>query len=235
LTAVSACSRTNRACLPASPNAENRRWMMRLFHELFARHAVEPVEHYPETSLAGESQERGPAGPRTRPLVLLTQGSLYRRLTSARILAPAEGIELSKARRILRRDDILTWRTTRGPRRVDVVSAASMMTFWIHRLSGRTRHGFHDSQGVYRPGHVTLPTPWHRRRDDKVHYPTSDMVRFLSSEEPLLANVQTWLLRRPEEREHVLANLPACREGGARLPAVRHADRGPTSITSIQI
>jgi len=30
---------------------ENRRTMMRLFHELFAKHTVEPVEHYPQMLL----------------------------------------------------------------------------------------------------------------------------------------------------------------------------------------
>ena len=30
---------------------ENRKMMMRLFPELFARHAVQPVEHYPDILL----------------------------------------------------------------------------------------------------------------------------------------------------------------------------------------
>jgi uncharacterized circularly permuted ATP-grasp superfamily protein len=34
------------------------------------------------------------------------------------------------------------------------------------------------------------------------------MVRFYLSEEPLVANVRTWVLRRPEDRAYALANLP---------------------------
>jgi len=35
-----------------------------------------------------------------------------------------------------------------------------------------------------------------------------DMVRFYLGEEPLLANVPTWVLRRPDDLAHVLAHLP---------------------------
>ena len=45
--------------------------------------------------------------------------------------------------------------------------------------------------------------------DDKSIYPyVPDMVRFYLSEEPLVANVRTWVLRRPEDRAYALANLP---------------------------
>jgi uncharacterized circularly permuted ATP-grasp superfamily protein len=33
-------------------------------------------------------------------------------------------------------------------------------------------------------------------------------VRFYLNEEPMLANVETWMLRRPDHLEYVLANLP---------------------------
>jgi len=45
--------------------------------------------------------------------------------------------------------------------------------------------------------------------DDKSIYPyVPDMVRFYLGEEPLLANVPTWVLRRPDDLAHVLAHLP---------------------------
>jgi uncharacterized circularly permuted ATP-grasp superfamily protein len=34
------------------------------------------------------------------------------------------------------------------------------------------------------------------------------MIRFYLAEEPLLANVPTWILRKPEDRDYVLAHLP---------------------------
>ncbi len=45
--------------------------------------------------------------------------------------------------------------------------------------------------------------------DDKSIYPyVPDMIRFYLSEDPLVANVRTWILRRPEDRSYVLAHLP---------------------------
>jgi len=45
--------------------------------------------------------------------------------------------------------------------------------------------------------------------DDKSIYPyVPDMVRFYLAEEPILNNVPTFMLYRPQERDHVLAHLP---------------------------
>ena len=35
-----------------------------------------------------------------------------------------------------------------------------------------------------------------------------EMIRFYLGEEPLIANVPTWILRREDDRDYVLANLP---------------------------
>src|SRR4030095_12522390 len=44
--------------------------------------------------------------------------------------------------------------------------------------------------------------------DDKSIYPyVPDMVRFYLGEEPLLANVPTWVLRRPQDLEYTLEHL----------------------------
>jgi uncharacterized circularly permuted ATP-grasp superfamily protein len=44
--------------------------------------------------------------------------------------------------------------------------------------------------------------------DDKSIYPfVPEMIRFYLGEEPILNNVPTWMLYKPEDREHVLARL----------------------------
>jgi uncharacterized circularly permuted ATP-grasp superfamily protein len=45
--------------------------------------------------------------------------------------------------------------------------------------------------------------------DDKSVYPyVPDMIRFYLGEEPIIGNIPTWILRRPDELAHVLAHLP---------------------------
>ena len=45
--------------------------------------------------------------------------------------------------------------------------------------------------------------------DDKSIYPyVPDMIRFYLSEEPILQNVPTWLLRNPDDLKYVLDHLP---------------------------
>jgi len=62
---------------------------------------------------------------------------------------------------------------------------------------------------AYRAGRVTLANAIGTGvADDKSIYPyVPDMVRFYLAEEPILNNVPTFMLYRPQEREHVLANL----------------------------
>jgi uncharacterized circularly permuted ATP-grasp superfamily protein len=63
---------------------------------------------------------------------------------------------------------------------------------------------------AYRAGRVTIANAVGTGiADDKSIYPyVPDMVRFYLGEEPLLSNVPTWVLRRPDDLAHVLAHLP---------------------------
>jgi uncharacterized circularly permuted ATP-grasp superfamily protein len=63
---------------------------------------------------------------------------------------------------------------------------------------------------AYRAGRVTIANAIGTGiADDKSIYPyVPDMIRFYLGEEPTLANVPTWVLRRPEDLAHVLAHLP---------------------------
>ena len=62
---------------------------------------------------------------------------------------------------------------------------------------------------AYRAGHVTICNAIGTGiADDKSVYPhVPDMIRFYLGEEPIIGNVPTWILRRPEDRAHVLAHL----------------------------
>jgi uncharacterized circularly permuted ATP-grasp superfamily protein len=101
-------------------------------------------------------------------------------------------------------------RTTRGPERVDVVYRRLDDDF-LDPLSFRpdSTLGVPGLLTAYRAGHVTIANAIGTGiADDKSIYPyVPDMVRFYLDEEPLLANVPTWVLRRAAERDYVLANL----------------------------
>ena len=63
---------------------------------------------------------------------------------------------------------------------------------------------------AYREGNVTLANAIGTGvADDKSTYIyVPEMVRFYLGEEPILQNVPTWELRKPEDLEYVLAHLP---------------------------
>jgi uncharacterized circularly permuted ATP-grasp superfamily protein len=63
---------------------------------------------------------------------------------------------------------------------------------------------------AYRAGHVTIANAIGTGvADDKSIYPyVPEMVRFYLSEEPLVPNVRTWVLRRPDDLAYVLDHLP---------------------------
>ncbi len=188
---------------------ENRKMMMRLFPELFARHSIEPVEHYPDVLLEN-LKSVAPAGVTDPTVVLLTPGAYNSAYFEHAFLAQQMGIELVEGQDLFVRDDVLYMRTTRGPQRVDVVYRRVDDDF-LDPLSFRpdSTLGVAGLLTVYRAGHVTIANAIGTGvADDKSIYPyVPDMVRFYLSEEPLVANVPTWLLRKPEDRAYALDHL----------------------------
>ena len=188
---------------------ENRKMMMRLFPELFARDAIEPVEHYPDV-LHENLKSVAPVGVTDPTVVLLTPGAYNSAYFEHAFLAQQMGIELVEGQDLFVRDAVLYMRTTRGPERVDVVYRRLDDDF-LDPLSFRpdSTLGVPGLLTAYRAGHVTIANAIGTGiADDKSVYPyVPDMVRFYLDEEPLLANVPTWVLRREAEREYVLANL----------------------------
>jgi uncharacterized circularly permuted ATP-grasp superfamily protein len=188
---------------------ENRKMMMRLFPELFARDAIEPVEHYPDV-LHENLKSVAPVGVTDPTVVLLTPGAYHSAYFEHAFLAQQMGIELVEGQDLFVRDAVLYMRTTRGPERVDVVYRRLDDDF-LDPLSFRpdSTLGVPGLLTAYRAGHVTIANAIGTGiADDKSIYPyVPDMVRFYLDEEPLLANVPTWVLRRAAERDYVLANL----------------------------
>ena len=93
-------------------------------------------------------------------------------------------------------------RTTRGPQRVDVIYRRIDDDF-LDPLAFRpdSMLGVPGLFAAYRAGSVTLANAIGTGvADDKSIYPyVPEMIRFYLGEEPILHNVPTYLLRKPED------------------------------------
>jgi uncharacterized circularly permuted ATP-grasp superfamily protein len=189
---------------------ENRKMMMRLFPELFARHAVAPVEHYPDVLLEN-LRSVAPVGVTDPTVVVLTPGAHNSAYFEHAFLAQQMGVELVEGIDLYVRDDAVYMRTTQGPKRVDVIYRRIDDDF-LDPLAFRpdSMLGVPGLLSAYRAGRVTIANAMGTGiADDKSIYPyVPDMIRFYLGEEPTLANVPTWILRNPEDLAHVLAHLP---------------------------
>ncbi len=186
---------------------ENRKMMMRLFPELFTRHAVAPVEHYPTLLL--DTLRR--ATPKDNPtVVVLTPGPYNSAYFEHAFLAQQMGVELVEGRDLFVKDDHVFMRTTVGPVAVDVIyrriDDAFLDPLAFHPDS---MLGVPGLLSVYRKGNIVLANAIGTGvADDKSTYPyVPDMIRFYLDEEPILQNVPTWQCRKPQDLSHVLANL----------------------------
>ena len=187
---------------------ENRRMMMRLFPELFARQMVAPVDHYPSLLLETLQQSARHSNP---TVVLLTPGRYNSAYFEHAFLAQQMGIELVEGADLFVKEGCVFMRTTAGSQRVDVIYRR-VDDAYLDPLAFRqdSMLGVPGLLSVYREGRVVLANAVGTGvGDDKSIYPyVPAMIRFYLDEEPILANVPTWQCRRKDELKHVLANLP---------------------------
>ena len=188
---------------------ENRKMMMRLFPELFARNRVAPVAHYPDVLLEN-LRSVAPQGVSDPVVVVLTPGMYNSAYFEHAFLAQQMGVELVEGQDLFVQDDALYMRTTQGPQRVDVIYRRVDDDF-LDPLVFRpdSSLGVPGLLSAYRTGRVTLANAIGTGiADDKSIYPyVPDMIEFYLGEKPLLANVPTYKCRNREELEHTLAHL----------------------------
>lgn len=189
---------------------ENRKMMMRLFPELFVQNKVAPVAHYPDLLLES-LRSVAPSGVDDPTVVVLTPGMYNSAYFEHAFLAQQMGVELVQGQDLFVDDNSVFMRTTRGPKRVDVIYRRLDDDF-LDPLAFRADSalGVPGLLSVYRAGRVALANAIGTGvADDKSIYPfVPDMVKFYLSEEPILKNVPTWQCRKPDELSYVLANLP---------------------------
>jgi len=188
---------------------EDRKMMMRLFPELFSQHRVAPVAHYPDL-LLDTLRAVAPAAVNEPTVVVLTPGMYNSAYFEHAFLAQQMGIELLEGQDLFVKDKFVYMRTTRGPRRVDVIYRRVDDDF-LDPLAFRpdSTLGCAGLLDAYRAGNVTLCNAIGTGvADDKSIYPyVPKMIEFYLGEKPILNNVPTYMCRQPEDLGYVLDHL----------------------------
>ncbi|NUZ05018.1 circularly permuted type 2 ATP-grasp protein [Piscinibacter koreensis] len=189
---------------------ENRKMMMRLFPELFSQHRVAPVAHYPDLLLE-TLRSVAPSSVSEPTVVVLTPGMYNSAYFEHAFLAQQMGVELVEGQDLFVKDNFVFMRTTQGPKRVDVIYRRLDDDF-LDPTAFRpdSTLGCAGLLEAYRAGNVTLSNAIGTGvADDKSIYPyVPKMIEFYLGEQPILANVPTYLCREPDDLAYVLAHLP---------------------------
>jgi uncharacterized circularly permuted ATP-grasp superfamily protein len=187
----------------------NRRVMKRIFPQLFRSYNVRPIEQYTQL-LLGTLRALAPEGRPEPNIVLLSPGVFNSAYFEHAYLARQMGIELVEGRDLVVHDNVVYMRTTSGLRRVDVIYRR-VDDDYIDPLAYRpdSMLGVAGLFNAYRAGNVTLANAFGTGvADDKALYAyVPDIIRYYLTEEPVLKNVETYLMTRPKERQHTLTNL----------------------------
>ena len=187
----------------------SRQVMKRVFPHLFQACGVRPIDHYGHALL---TTLRGLA-PQGRPdptIVLLSPGVFNSAYFEHTFLARQMGIELVEGRDLLVHDSVVYMRTTAGLTRVDVIYRRIDDDF-IDQLCFRpdSTLGVPGLFNAYRAGNVTLANAIGTGvADDKALYAyVPRIIKYYLGEDPILNNVETFLMTEEASRNYALENL----------------------------
>jgi uncharacterized circularly permuted ATP-grasp superfamily protein len=190
----------------------NRKVMKRVFPGLFGDYGVRPIDHYSQSLLSTLRALVPPnwSGRQEPTIALLTPGIFNSAYFEHTFLAQQMGVELVEGRDLLVHDNIVYMRTTAGLRRVDVIYRRVDDDF-IDQLCFRTdsRLGVPGLFNAYRAGNVALVNAVGTGvADDKATYAyVPAIIRYYLGEDPILPNVETYVLTDKKQRNYVLEHL----------------------------
>ena len=187
----------------------NRAVTKRVFPGLFNKYNVRPTAHYGQALLATLRALAPPDRP-DPTIVLLTPGVGNSAYFEHAFLAREMGISLVEGRDLLVHDTIVYMRTTSGLRRVDVIYRRVDDDFLDPLAFRSDSHlGVAGLLNAYRAGTVSVVNAIGTGvADDKAVYAyVPAIIRFYLSEEPILANVDTYQCSNPSDRKYVLEHL----------------------------
>ncbi|MBI5917964.1 MAG: circularly permuted type 2 ATP-grasp protein [Nitrosomonadales bacterium] len=202
---------------------ENRQIMKRIFPEVFRTTNILPVDDYP-TQLY---QTLAALSPRTegQPVIaVLTPGIYNSAYFEHSYLAQQMGAFLVEGSDLLvGSDDVVYMKSIDGLQQVDVIYRRIDDAFLDPEVfNPDSQLGVPGLMRAWRSGKVGIANaPGAGVADDKVVYAfVPQIIRYYLNEEPILANVPSYLCMVDEQRDYVLANLdklvvkPANESGG---------------------
>ncbi|MBN2980779.1 MULTISPECIES: circularly permuted type 2 ATP-grasp protein [Cohnella] len=187
---------------------KSRSIMTHDFPELYFSYSVRGIDH---SLHAFRAALRNLAPDKSDPLIaLLTPGSFNSAYFEHAFLAQQMGIELVEGRDLVCRDHKIYIRGLNGLRKVDVLYRRIDDDF-LDPLAFRPDSllGVPGLMNAYRFGNIAIANaPGTGVSDDKAIYSyVPEMIRYYLNETPILSNVPTYLMSKPEEREYVLDRL----------------------------
>jgi len=188
---------------------ENRIVSKRVLPKVFEEARVHPVEHYP-ARLSEVLRSVSPAPPDDTHAVVLTPGPYNSAYFEHSFLARTMGLELVEPADLYVDDDRVFLRTTRGPRRVHVIYRRIDDAFLDpEAFRPDSLLGVRGLVRAYAKGHVALANALGNGvADDKAVYAfVPQMIRFYLAEEPILAQVHTFVCARDEDLRYVRDHL----------------------------
>ena len=187
----------------------NRQVMKRTFSSLFGSYGVRSIDHYGQ-ALLSTLLSLAPTGRLEPVIVLLTPGVYNSAYFEHAFLARQMGIELVEGRDLLVHDNIVYMRTTAGLRRIDVIYRR-IDDDYLDPLAFESSStlGVPGLLNAYRAGNVALANAIGTGvADDKAIYAyVPSIIRYYLGEEPILPNVETYLLSDEKQQKYVLEHL----------------------------
>lgn len=187
---------------------ENRTVIKKVYPSIFGQARVRSVDEYP-TQLRDALNAVAPSA--NPHLVLMTPGPLNSAYFEHSFLARRMGCELVEGRDLLVSHGRVFAKTTRGPQRVDVIYRRVDDAFLDPEVFRKdSLLGVPGLLRAYAKGNVALANAiGNGVADDKAIYPyVPEMIRFYLSEEPILAQVATYICAKKSDRLFTLDHLP---------------------------
>jgi uncharacterized circularly permuted ATP-grasp superfamily protein len=204
---------------------QNRQLMKQTFPQLFDRCPIRPVDDYCSRLLDALQYLMGDQT-RSPSVALLSPGMHNSAYFEHSFLAQQMGIDLVEGRDLVVSDGFVFMRTTKGFERIDVLYRRIDDDFLDPQsFRADSMLGVPGLMDAYRAGRIALANaPGTGIADDKVVYAyVPQIIKYYLSEDPIIANVPTYVCWEDSQRDHVLANIdklvvkPANESGGYGL------------------
>ena len=186
---------------------ENREISKRLFPGILPKSKVRSVSNYPNMLYKKLKELSDLPSPN---IVLLTPGiynsAYYEHTTLARLM----GIELVEGSDLVVKNHFVYMKTTTGLKQVDVIYRRVDDDFLDPlEFNAKSVLGVAGIMAAYRKGNVNIVNaPGTGIADDKAIYIyVPDMIKYYLNEEPILKNIETYQLGKPDEFDYVVKNI----------------------------